>query len=139
MTPEQKELVQNSFTKVEPIAEAAAEIFYARLFELDPNLKPLFSGDMKEQGKKLMTMLGTAVRALDKLDTLVPVVQRLGERHVSYGVETAHYDTVAAALLYTLEKGLGDDFTPDVKEAWTVVYGILSSTMIEAADKLKAS
>ncbi|MBD2858143.1 hemin receptor [Spongiibacter sp. KMU-158] len=137
MTPEQKELVQSSFDKVEPIADVAAEIFYARLFELDPSLKPLFSGDMAEQGKKLMTMLGTAVRALDNLEALVPVVQRLGERHVSYGVEAAHYATVGQALLDTLAKGLGDDFTPEVKEAWGVVYGVLSSTMIAAADAVK--
>lgn len=137
MTPEQKDLVQSSFAKVEPIAATAAELFYARLFELDPSLKSLFSGDMEEQGKKLMTMLGTAVRSLNNLDGLVPVVKRLGERHVGYGVETGHYVTVGNALLDTLEKGLGDDFTPDVKEAWTVVYGVLSSTMIAAADEVK--
>lgn len=137
MTPEQKELVQSSFAKVEPIAATAAELFYARLFELDPSLKSLFSGDMEEQGKKLMTMLGTAVRSLNNLEGLVPVVQRLGERHVGYGVETGHYVTVGNALLDTLEKGLGDDFTPEVKEAWTVVYGVLSSTMIAAADEVK--
>ncbi len=138
MTPEQKHLVQSSFSKVEPIAALAAELFYARLFELDPRLKPLFSGDMEQQGKKLMTMLGTAVRSLDNLDGLVPVVQRLGQRHVGYGVESGHYVTVGTALLDTLEKGLGDDFSPDVKEAWVVVYGLLSTTMIAAADELKA-
>ncbi|GAB3371457.1 globin domain-containing protein [Spongiibacter taiwanensis] len=139
MTPEQKDLVQSSFAKVEPIAATAAELFYARLFELDPSLKSLFSGDMEEQGKKLMTMLGTAVRSLNNLDGLVPVVKRLGERHVGYGVETGHYVTVGNALLDTLEKGLGDDFTPEVKEAWTVVYGVLSSTMIAAADEVKGA
>lgn len=139
MTPEQKELVQSSFAKVEPIAATAAELFYARLFELDPSLKALFSGDMDAQGKKLMTMLGTAVRSLNNLDALVPVVQRLGERHVGYGVETGHYVTVGNALLDTLAKGLGDDFTPEVKEAWTTVYGVLSSTMIAAADDVKGA
>lgn len=139
MTPEQKDLVQSSFAKVEPIAATAAELFYARLFELDPSLKSLFSGDMEEQGKKLMTMLGSAVRSLNNLDGLVPVVKRLGERHVGYGVETGHYVTVGNALLDTLEKGLGDDFTPEVKEAWTVVYGVLSSTMIAAADEVKGA
>lgn len=137
MTPVQKELVQSSFTKVEPISDTAAELFYARLFELDPSLKPMFSGDMEQQGKKLMTMLATAVRSLDNLDALVPVVKRLGERHVAYGVQTGHYVTVGNALLDTLDKGLGDDFTPEVKEAWTVVYGVLSSTMIAAADEVQ--
>lgn len=136
MTPEQKELVQSSFSKVEPISTLAAELFYARLFELDPSLKSLFSGDMEQQGQKLMTMLGTAVRSLNNLDGLVPVVQRLGQRHVGYGVETGHYVTVGNALLDTLEKGLGDDFTPEVKEAWTIVYGVLSSTMIAAAEEV---
>ena len=138
MTPVQKELVQSSFTKVEPISDTAAELFYARLFELDPSLKPMFSGDMEQQGKKLMTILATAVRSLDNLDALVPVVKRLGERHVAYGVQTGHYVTVGNALLDTLDKGLGDDFTPEVKEAWTVVYGVLSSTMIAAADEVQA-
>lgn len=138
MTPVQKELVQSSFTKVEPISDTAAELFYARLFELDPSLKSMFSGDMEQQGKKLMTMLATAVRSLDNLDALVPVVKRLGERHVAYGVQTGHYVTVGNALLDTLDKGLGDDFTPEVKEAWTVVYGVLSSTMIAAADEVQA-
>jgi hemoglobin-like flavoprotein len=137
MTPVQKELVQSSFTKVEPISDTAAELFYARLFELDPSLKSMFSGDMEQQGKKLMTMLATAVRSLDNLDALVPVVKRLGERHVAYGVQTGHYVTVGNALLDTLDKGLGDDFTPEVKEAWTVVYGVLSSTMIAAADEVQ--
>lgn len=133
MTPEQKDLVQNTFAKVEPIAPMAAGLFYARLFELDPDLQSLFTGDMDEQGKKLMTMLGTAVRSLDKLDQLVPVVQRLAVRHIDYGVKEAHYATVGAALLDTLEKGLGEDFTPEVKGAWAAVYAVLADTMIGAA------
>ncbi len=135
MTPEQKTLVQESFEKVAPISEQAAAIFYGKLFELDPSLKPMFKGDIEEQGRKLMTMLGTAVRSLDNLEGLVPVVQKLGVRHVGYGVKTSHYATVGAALLDTLAAGLGEDFTPEVKEAWTVVYGVLSSTMIAAADE----
>lgn len=133
MTPEQKQLVQDSFTKVAPIAEAAAEIFYNKLFELDPALKPLFKGDIKEQGKKLMAVLGVAVAGLDDLDKLVPVVQDLGKRHVGYGVQDEHYGTVAEALLFTLEQGLGDDFTPEVKEAWVTVYTILADVMTKAA------
>lgn len=129
-------LVQESFEKVKPIAPVAAEIFYSKLFELDPQLKPLFpTGEeaMKTQGNKLMTMLGAAVAGLSNLDALIPVLKDLGKRHVAYKVEPSHYDTVGAALLGTLEAGLGDDFTPDVKEAWTSVYGTMSSVMIEAA------
>ena len=129
-------LVQESFEKVRPIAPAAAEIFYSKLFELDPKLKPLFpSGEeaMKVQGNKLMTMLAAAVAGLSNLDALVPVLQDLGKRHVAYKVEPSHYDTVGAALLGTLEAGLGDDFTPEVKGAWASVYGVMSGVMIEAS------
>jgi len=133
MTPMQKKLVQSSFAKVVPIAETAAELFYSKLFALDPSLKPLFKGDLKEQGRKLMRMISMAVNGLDRLEALVPAVQDLGRRHVLYGVQPAHYDTVGEALLWTLERGLGPDFTPEVKEAWTVVYGILASVMKEAA------
>lgn len=133
MTPEQIALVRTSFAQVVPIREAAAGLFYGRLFELDPSLKPLFKGDLKEQGVKLMAMIGTAVGGLDRLDSIEPTVQALGKRHVSYGVQAAHYDTVAAALLWTLEQGLGAAFTPDVKAAWTSAYGILAGTMKDAA------
>jgi hemoglobin-like flavoprotein len=129
-------LVQESFEKVKPIAPAAAEIFYSKLFELDPNLKPLFPDNeeaMKVQGNKLMTMLGAAVAGLSNLEALIPVLKDLGKRHVDYKVEASHYDTVGAALLGTLEAGLGDDFTPEVKDAWASVYGTMSSVMIEAA------
>src|SRR5205085_2661049 len=125
--------VRASFAQVVPIKEAAAGLFYGKLFELDPTLKPLFKGDIKEQGAKLMAMIGTAVAGLDRLETIVPAVQALGKRHVGYGVQAAHYDTVAAALLWTLEQGLGSAFTPDVKAAWTNAYGILAGTMKEAA------
>lgn len=133
MTPEQIALVRTSFAQVVPIREAAAGLFYGRLFELDTSLKPLFKGDLKEQGVKLMAMIGTAVGGLDRLDSIEPTVQALGKRHVSYGVQAAHYDTVAAALLWTLEQGLGAAFTPDVKAAWTSAYGILAGTMKDAA------
>ena len=126
-------LVQSSFAKVAPISETAAEIFYGKLFEMDPSLKPLFKGDMKEQGKKLMSMIGIAVGALTKPDVLIPVVQKLGKDHAQYGVTTQMYDTVGEALLYTLKTGLGDDFTPKVKDAWTEVYTLLANTMKEAA------
>jgi hemoglobin-like flavoprotein len=133
MTPQQKILVQTTFAKVAPSADAVAAMFYGRLFELDPGLRALFTGDMVEQGRKLMTMLTLAVKGLDRLDELVPAAQALGARHVGYGVQDAHYDTVAAALIWTLERGLGPDFTPEVKAAWTTVYGLLATTMKAAA------
>ena len=133
MTPEEKKLVQESFAKVAPIAEQAAALFYQNLFSADPTLKPLFKGDMVEQGKKLMKMIATAVNALDKLEAIVPAVQDLGRRHVVYGVKPQHYDTVGAALIQTLAQGLGPAFTPEVKNAWITVYGVLATTMKAAA------
>jgi hemoglobin-like flavoprotein len=132
MTPRQVELVQGSFRKVVPIAPQAADLFYARLFELAPEVRPLFMGDMQEQGRKLMTMLGTVVNSLNRLDVLVPAAQGLAKRHVAYGAQAAHYPVVGAALLDTLAKGLGDDFTPEVREAWATAYGTLSGVMVEA-------
>lgn len=133
MTPTQVKLVQDSFAKVAPIADKAAAIFYDKLFELDPGLKPLFKTDITEQGKKLMTMIGTAVGGLNHLDKIVGAVQDLGKRHVGYGVTPEHYNTVATALLYTLETGLGSAWTPEVKAAWIEVYMLLAKTMKEAA------
>lgn len=134
MTPEQINLVQKSWEKVEPISEQAAEIFYGKLFEKDPSVESLFHGDMLAQGQKLMAMIGSAVGLLNDLDTLVPIVQKLGERHSNYGVKASHYDTVGAALLETLATGLGDEFTDELKSAWTEVYGVLASTMIDSAN-----
>ena len=136
MNNDQKLLVQKTFEMVAPIAEVAAGLFYGRLFEVDPSLKPLFRGDIKDQGKKLMATLKIAVQSLDRLDQLVPVVQALGRRHLAYGVRDEHYDTVGGALLWTLEKGLGDAFTPEVKEAWATVYGILAKVMKDAANEV---
>ena len=133
MTPDEIAKVRSSFAQVVPIKDAAAGLVYGRLFELDQSLKPLFKGDIKEQGAKLMSMIATAVAGLDRLESIVPAVQALGRRHVGYGVQDAHYDTVAAALLWTLEQGLGSAFTPDVKSAWTNAYGVLAGTMKEAA------
>ncbi|HUJ97068.1 MAG TPA: globin family protein [Stellaceae bacterium] len=129
MTPEQKQLVRASFAKLAPIADDAAALFYQRLFTLDPKLKALFTHDMKEQGRKLMTMIGTAVAQLDKVEALLPVLRELGKRHVGYGVRDSDYDTVAIALLWTLEQGLGADFTPALKDAWTACYGVLAGEM----------
>lgn len=118
-----------------PIADTAAKLFYGRLFELDPELRPLFKSDITEQGRKLMQMIQLAVRGLNDLPALVPAVEQLGRRHVDYGVRNKDYETVGTALLWTLEKGLGEGFTPEVREAWTAVYTLLAGTMQAASAK----
>jgi hemoglobin-like flavoprotein len=118
---------------VVPISETAAELFYGRLFEIAPEVKPLFTSDIKEQGKKLMSMITLAVRGLDNLEVLVPAVQKLGVGHVDYGVKEEHYAVVGEALIWTLGKGLGDAYTDEVKEAWLAVYTVLATTMKDAA------
>lgn len=123
MTPHQIKLVQDSFAKVRPIAATAADLFYGRLFEIAPQVRPMFSDDMTEQKKKLMAMVGLAVTNLDKPDVVVPALQKLGRQHVAFGTQAAHYEPVGAALLWTLERGLGDAFTPEVREAWGETYG----------------
>ncbi len=138
MTPEKIALVQESWAQVKPISEQAAELFYGRLFELDPTLKSLFRGDMKEQGQKLMAMLNLAVNSLTKLETILPAVQDLGRRHVKYGVPDSSYATVGEALLWTLDKGLGDAFTEPVKVAWTDTYLTLSTVMLDAAGDMES-
>lgn len=128
-------LVQSTWSKVLPISEAAAGLFYNRLFEIDPSTKVLFKGDMEAQGRQLMEMITAAVNGLNDLDSLVPVVQGLGGRHGGYGVTEAHYGSVASALLWTLEQGLGEAFTPEVKTAWTETYMLLAGVMQDAAAK----
>jgi hemoglobin-like flavoprotein len=133
MTPHGKQLVQESWALVSPISEVAAGLFYGRLFELDPSLRPLFKGDITEQGRKLMQTLAVVVKGLDNLDGLVPAVEALGRRHGGYGVQDSHYDTVASALLWTLERGLGEAFTPEVRDAWVEAYTLLATVMKRAA------
>lgn len=133
MTPEQVQLVKTSFASVRPIAERAGMMFYDRLFELDPTLRPMFKGEISEQSGTLMRMIASAVSGLDRLETIVPAVQALGVRHAGYGVVDAHYQRVGEALMWTLRKGLGDGFTPEVAEAWTTAYGLLAGTMQSAA------
>jgi hemoglobin-like flavoprotein len=133
MTPDQIDLVQASFAKVAPIAEAAADLFYSRLFEISPEVKPLFHGDMKEQGRNLMTTLGVVVSGLKSPDSILPAVKALAVKHVGYGVTAEHYAPVGAALIWTLEQGLGDAFTPDTRAAWIAAYELLSGIMIEEA------
>ena len=137
MTPTQVQLVQQSWKKVVPIAEQAAALFYDRLFELDASLRPLFKSDLRSQGRKLTSMINTAVVNLTKLDTIVPAVQDLGRRHVRYGVAAGHYDTVGTALIWTLEKGLGADFTPPTREAWVSAYATLATVMKAAAAEVE--
>jgi hemoglobin-like flavoprotein len=133
MTPTQIKLVQDSFLLVLPIEDTAADLFYQRLFELDPSLRPLFKGDLAQQKKMLMQTLSVAVRGLSKLDAVVPVLEHLGQRHVGYGVEDRHYETVGAALLWTLEKGLGAAYTAETAAAWTTVYELIAKVMRNAA------
>lgn len=139
MTPEQIGLVQTSWNQLKPISEQAAELFYGRLFELDPSLKPLFKGDMKEQGKKLMATLSLAVASLTKLETILPAVQDLGRRHVQYGVPDQSYETVGEALIWTLGQGLGEDFTNDVKDAWVITYTTISKVMLDASAEARTA
>ena len=133
MDPDEIALVRASFAKVLPISEQAATLFYARLFELAPGVRPLFPTDMKEQGRRLMQMLAQVVGSLHQLQTIVPAIQALARRHVGYGAVPAHYAVVGAALIWTLQQGLVDAFTPQTEAAWGKAYGILSNTMIEAA------
>ena len=132
MNRERIKLVQESFEKVVPIADAAAALFYGRLFDLNPALEPLFKGDMVEQGRKLMQMIGVAVKSLDRLEQVLPAVQALGARHAGYGVREKDYDTVGSALIWTLRKGLGEDFTPETEAAWGEVYTTLAGVMKDA-------
>ena len=138
MTPEQVTLVKQSFELVAPIVDVAAELFYDRLFTIDPSLRPMFNGDMKAQGRKLMQTITVVVHGLDRIETLVPAVQALGRRHGKYGVMDEHYNTVASALIWTLEQGLGSAFTPDVRDAWVTAYTLLADTMKAAAAEANA-
>lgn len=138
MTPQQILLVKNSWQKVLPIADTAATLFYQRLFELDPQLRSLFKHNMQDQGRKLMNTITFAVNALDNPAAIIPAVEDLGRRHAGYGVADKDYDTVAQALLWTLQKGLGDAFTAETKQAWTVTYTLLAQTMLKAANTVAA-
>jgi len=133
MTPEKIALVRSSWQQVLPIKDTAAQLFYGQLFELDPSLRSLFKGDMVEQGRKLMAMINTVVVSLDKLGPILETIEGMGRRHVAYGVTEAHYDTVGSALIWTLGKGLGQQFTPAVQDAWADAYNTLASAMKQAA------
>jgi hemoglobin-like flavoprotein len=139
MTSRQIDLVQESFQPVQAIATEAARLFYSRLFEIDPALRPMFRGDLSEQGKKLMQVLAVGVGSLRRPDTILPVLEDLGRRHSGYGVTDEDYTTVATALLWTLEQGLGPAFTAEVKEAWAAMYELVSSAMKRGASAAAAA
>jgi hemoglobin-like flavoprotein len=139
MTPESKRLVKESWEKVAPISEVAAALFYGRLFELDPALRHLFRGNLAEQGHKLMQTLTVVVRGLDRLDYLLPAIESLGRRHGAYGVRDEHYETVRQALLWTLERAVGDAFTPAVADAWTEAYTLVATEMKRASAGVTAA
>ena len=133
MNHKQVELVQASWKKVLAHSDTVAQLFYTRLFTLDPSLRPMFKGEMTEQGRKLVAMISVAVNGLARIETLVPVIEALGRRHAGYGVRDRHYLTVAEALLWTLEQGLGTAFTAETKQAWIEAYGLLATTMQNGA------
>ncbi len=139
MTPIQIDLVQSSFAKVAPIPDTAAALFYGRLFEIAPELKPLLRGDMAEQGRKPMMTLGVVVNGLKNLDAVLPAAKALAVKHVGWGVKAADYAPVGEALIWTLDKGLGPDFTAEVKNAWLAAYGALSGVMIAEAYREEAA
>jgi|GEM_PF-510547 len=132
LTPEQIVLIKESWAKVVPIKETAAELFYARLFELDPTAKALFKGKLDFQGDKLMTTLNVVVESLENLESVIPMLHAMGKRHIIYNVRAEQYDIVGAAFLWVLGQGLGDAFTEETKEAWTIAYGLIASVMLEA-------
>jgi hemoglobin-like flavoprotein len=133
MTKHQQKLVQSSFKKLSPITQE----FYSRLFEIAPYLRPLFRNDLKEQGKKLMETLAVVVNGLDRFEEVSPLLKKLGQQHTSYGVTNAHYDIAASALLWTLERGLGAEFTDEVRNAWVSLYGIVADTMKKGAEEVQ--
>lgn len=135
MNPTTIHNVQSTFNIIAPISDNAAALFYNKLFELDPSLKSMFKGDMADQGKKLMQVLGVAVSSLKNLEAIVPTVQELGRNHVQYGVRPEHYNTVAEAILWMLGQTLGSTFTPEIKQSWTEVYTVLADVMIAAANE----
>jgi hemoglobin-like flavoprotein len=129
MTPEQVDRVQRSWRAVLPVGDTAAELFYGKLFSLDPSTRSLFHEDMREQGRNLTAMISVAVGSLSRPERIVVAVQQLGRRHAAYGVQPRHYEVVGVALIWMLEQVLGDAFTPPVREAWTQVYALLANTM----------
>jgi hemoglobin-like flavoprotein len=138
VTPQQVKLVQDSFAKVAPIADTAADLFYDRLFSIAPQVRPLFSNDLAQQKRKLIQMLATAVTNLHQVEKIMPAVEDLGRRHVGYGVTSNYYGPVGNALLWALEQGLGSALTPAVKDAWIATYNTIADAMKRAAAEVPA-
>ena len=138
MTPNQIQLLQSSWQQLRPIRETAADLFYGRLFELDPQLRAMFRGDLTEQGHRLTAMLDQVILKLHDFERLEPTLEALGERHEGYGVKEEHYDAVGAALLWTLGVGLGEDFSEEVESAWSKLYGAITAVMLGQADRQAA-
>ena len=139
MSPEQRAIVHETWQQVVPIADTAAALFYERLFEIDPDVRTLFRhADMANQRQKLIAAIGIVVDGLDRLDALVPTIAALGRRHAGDGVTDAHYDMVGAALLWTLERGLGEAWTPAVAGAWTAAYTTIADVMRAAGSAARA-
>ena len=138
MTPRQIQVVQTTWNKVLPVRNIAAELFYTKLFALDPSLQPLFRTNMRHQGDKLMAMISIVVQRLDQLEPIVPMLEDLGRRHTTYGARETHYETVGVALLWTLERALADAFTGEVKRAWVAAYAVITDTMKGAASQAAA-
>jgi hemoglobin-like flavoprotein len=126
-------LVQSSFRALLPISDTVARLFYDRLFELAPEVRPLFKGNIDQQGPKLIGMLAIAVKQLERPEDLIPALRELGKRHVDYGVKREHYALVGAAFLWTLRESLGASFTEDVRTAWATTFGFLAGVCIDAA------
>lgn len=139
MTSDQIELVRTSFAKLQPVVDEAAVLFYARLFERDPSLRPLFQTDIREQGHKLMDIIGFAVDGLDEVEKLTPTLRELGARHVQYGATEGNYDAVGDALLWTLRKALKDEYTNEMNQAWAALYSFLSESMKSGARRSRES
>lgn len=133
MTPEQIRLVQESFARIVPIRDRVTGLIYERLFELDPGLRAMFRGDMARQRSRFALALAMMVHGLKNQGAIIPVLQELGRRHAGYGVRPGHYATLREALFWALERTFGDDFTPELREAWTRAYDLATSTMLEAA------
>lgn len=133
LTNRQIALVQDSFNSIADRADVVAALFYQRLFELKPSLRALFKNDIVKQGQMLMQMLAVAVHSLNNTEGLLPALRQLGQRHAGYGVQKKDYDTVAEALLWTLGQGLGAEFTPELREAWTAAYVLMATAATENA------
>lgn len=133
MNAHQVQLVQSTFEQVRFMGEIPARIFYDRLFEIEPEVRPLFKGDMANQGRKLIATLAVMVGGLHSLPTIMPAVSALAKKHVDYGVTPAHYDIVRDALMWTLERSLGAGWTAEVETAWHGAYEMLSDVMIGEA------